>query len=286
MKLITFIFVILLVIFSCKKDIGYPPKEISETILPDKNIQTYLHISHTRLDSNPNMDNIIEHINYAKYNILLLGGDLAHLTSFDDIVMSHVDSIFNLSNYNTLWALGNHDYSDLIKVKQYTARDIYYAYYKNNITFVVLDTQDSLSNIIGAQKTFLNSVLDTIQKSSHLIILHHKLIWMYGNTILEPQIASVSNGGFGNCFYCLNPNNFNSEFYPKLKTLKQNGVNVICIGGDIGFLTKEFEYTTPDGIHFLASGIAAGTNGNKALLITHDLTNNQLSWEFKSISSL
>jgi len=217
---------------------------------------------------------------------LLLGGDLTHLTSLDDVVMSHVDSIFDLSSPNTLWALGNHDYSDLNRVEQYTGRKAYYAYFKNDITFVVLDTQDSLSNIVGSQRVFLNSVLDTIQKSSHLVILHHKLIWMNGNSTLEPQIPSVSNGVAGNCFYCLNPNNFNSEFYPKLKTLKQNGVNVICIGGDIGFLTKEFEYTTPDGIHFLASGIATGTSGNKALLLTHDLTNNQLSWEFKSISSL
>ena len=63
---------------------------------------------------------------------------------------------------------------------------------------------------------FLFEVLDTIQQSNHLIILHHKLIWMYDHDVLESQISSVSNADLGGCFNCINPNNFYSEIYPKL----------------------------------------------------------------------
>ena len=249
-------------------------------------LKSYLHLSHTRTDSNPFMDSIVEKIDYNKFDMLWLGGDLAQLTSADDSTMTHVDSLFDLGNTNTLWSLGNHDYTDLNRVEQYTNRGPYYSINQNGITLIVLDTQDSLSNIIGPQKEFLMGVLDTVQNSTHLILLHHKLIWMYDNIDLEPQISSISNGGSGSCFYCINPNNFNSEIYPKLVEIKQNGIEVICIGGDIGFKTDEFEHLTPEGIHFLASGIRYGEENNKALLFQHDLTNNYLTWTFELLTEL
>ena len=264
---------------SCNKD------EVLEPSKPIKS-NSYLHLSHTRKNVNPQMDDVVESINYKKYDMLWLGGDLTHLTSLNDETMSHVDSIFDFSNPNTLWALGNHDYSDLFRVQGFTNRLPYYAYYKDGITFIVLDTQDSLSNIIGEQKVLFESVVDTLEKSSHLIILHHKLIWMYGNSDIEPDISSVSNGELGDCFYCLNPNNFYTDIYPGLVEVKQKGIEVICIAGDIGFKTDKFEYTTQEGIHFLASGIKAGESDNKALLFEHDVTNNNLTWEYKLIIDL
>lgn len=263
---------------SCPKD------EILK--LPTHKVKSYLHLSHTRTNNDPFMDSIVEKIDYNRFDMLWLGGDLAQLTSVDDSTMTHIDSIFDLGNANTLWSLGNHDYADLNRVEQYTNRGPYYAINQNGITIIVLDTQDSLSNIIGPQKEFLMSVLDTVQNSTHLILLHHKLIWMYDNMYLEPQIPTISNGGLGSCFYCVNPNNFNSEIYPKLVEIKQNGIEVICIGGDIGFHTDEFEYRTPEGINFLASGIEFGEEKNKALLFQHDLTNNYLTWTFELLTEL
>lgn len=257
---------------------------IEPSIIPET--KNYIHISHTRTNSNPLMDSIAERVDFSKFDMLWLGGDLAHLTSLDDYTMSHVDSIFDIGNINTLWALGNHDYSDLNRVEQYTNRPPYYSINQDGITLVVLDTQDSLSNIIGAQKEFLLGTLDTIQNSTHLILLHHKLIWMYDNTHLEPQISSTSNGRFGSCFYCINPNNFYSEIYPKLIETKEKGIEVLCIGGDIGFKANEFEYLTPEGIHFLASGINSGEENNRALLFQHNLTNNSLTWDYKLLTDL
>jgi len=275
---ITFIFSLLF--FSCTP--GQKEKEINSNPL----LKKYLHLSHTRTNTNPKLDSVVEQINFNNYDMLWLGGDLAQLTSADDTTMEHVDSIFNLSNKSTLWSLGNHDYTNPERIKKFTKRPSYYSIHQNGITIVVLDTQDSLSNIIGEQKDFLFEVLDTLKQSSHLIILHHKLIWMYDRAKLESRVSSVSNAGFGDCFYCINPNNFNSEVYPKLVELEQRGVEVLCIGGDIGFQAKEFEHVTDEGIHFLASGIHAGESGNKALVFSHDLEGHNLYWDFVKLEEL
>ena len=279
-KIIFHTFLLLMVLFlSCKKENPTEPDVINET-------KDYLHISHTRTNSHYYMISEVEKIDYTKYNMLWLGGDLTGLTSENDSIMVHVDSVFDVKNNNTLWALGNHDYTDLNRVQNFTERPSYYSYHKNGITIIVLDTQDSLSSIIGDQKAFFDQVVDTIQNSSHLIILHHKLIWMYGDSYLEPQISSISNADFGSCFYCVNPNNFYTEIYPKLLEVKQKGIKVICIAGDIGMKTNEFEYTTPEGIILLASGLGYNSNSNKVLLFHHNLTKKQLTWEFKLINEL
>ena len=261
-------------IFSCKK---------SKTLVPE--IKQYLHISHTRTSTNPLVDEVAEKIDYSCFDLLFLGGDLAHLTSEDETTMSYVDSVFDVGNENTLWSLGNHDYTDLARIQNYTNRTPYYAYSKNGITIIVLDTQDSLSNIIGQQKIFFDAVVDTIQFSSHLIVLHHKLIWMYGDNYLESLVSQTSNAEIGNCFYCINPNNFYTDIYPKLLDVQQRGVDVICIGGDIGFNAKSFEYKTAEGISFLASGISFGSTSNKALLFKHNLYKRELTWEFRPLSA-
>ena len=248
--------------------------------------QYYLHLAHTRTAANPYMDQLVESIDYSYYDMLWLGGDMAVSSSLDDMTMNHLDSILDLGNENTLWALGNHDYADLERVSAYTHRPAYYAYYKDKITFLVLDTQDSLSNMVGEQLELFSSVTDTLETTTHLVLLHHKLIWMYGDSYLQTYINSIPNGGFGDCFYCINPNNFYSDLYPKLLELEAKGIEVICIAGDIGFRTNEFSYTTPEGVQYLASGIDDGKSYNQALVFKHDLFNDSLIWAFTLLSDL
>ena len=57
-------------------------------------------------------------------------------------------------------------------------------------------------------------------------------------------------------FHCINPNNFYEDVYPLLVKVRHRGIEVICIGGDIGAKANEFEYITSDTIYFLASGIS------------------------------
>jgi hypothetical protein len=249
-------------------------------------ISYYLHLSHTRTPANPTVIAPVNAIDFRSFEMLWLGGDLAWLSSENDATMSYLDSIFQFGSTNTLWSLGNHDYSDLARIESYTHRPNYYCHSRNGITVLVLDTQDSLSNILGAQKVFFDSVLDTLQQTTHLVILHHKLLWMPGNATLEPLIPSVSNGSLGNCYSCVNPNNFYADLYPRLLEVHAKGIEVICVGGDIGSHTTEFEYETPEGIHFLASGMSYTSTENKAILFRHDRVRQRLVWSFYPIALL
>jgi hypothetical protein len=246
----------------------------------------YLHISHTRSNSIPNMLAEVEQIDFSKYDMLWLGGDMSLLSSNDHVSMDYLDSYFQLSSPNTLWALGNHDYTNLDLVEAYTGRPPYYAYHSKGITFIVLDTQDSLSNIVGDQLALFNSVMDTLEASSHLVLLTHKLIWMYDQEYLNGQIDSVSNGLYGSCFHCLNPNNFYDDIYPRLIAARMGGIKVLCLAGDIGFKVNGFSYSTSEDIIFLASGVSYTSELNFALLFQHKVKEKTLTWEFKPLSEL
>lgn len=214
-----------------------------------------MHLAHTRTDSNPFIDSVAETVNYDQFDMLLLGGDLAVSSSKDSAAINYLDSIFDLGNVNTLWALGNHDIGNMNLVAAATDRDPYYIHHVGGATFIVLYTNDSLSYITQEQMELVNGVADTISNSSHLIVLHHKLLWMMGDPILEPQIGAVSNGPVGTCHYCLSENNFWSDVYPALAEVRSRGIEVWCIGGDLGNKVGSFSYETAEGIQLLGSGI-------------------------------
>ena len=277
------IFLFLTILFSCTKE--------SEN---NDDIENIIHLSHCKKNEadteyyaiDEMIDTMVMKIDFSNYSVLLLGGDLAKRSSVDNDTISFLDSIFNFSSDNTLWALGNHDYNDTALIKIYTHKPTFYAYYKNGITYIVFDTQKDQNQIINEQREMFDNVVDTINNSSHLIIIHHIMVWMYGNSDLEPSINDISNGVFGTCSYCLHPNNFYDDIYPSLVEVKQKGIEVICIAGDIGMRVDKFEYTTNDNIHFLASGIRAGYSDSKVLIFKHNLTNKELTWDFKLLSEL
>ena len=66
----------------------------------------------------------------------------------------------------------------------------------------------------GDQLLYARAVLDTVQESKQVFVLTHKMIWMADNGPLQAMIDSVSNGYYGSCFFCVNPNNFYTDIYP------------------------------------------------------------------------
>lgn len=165
LKQLGFLFLMISTLSSCIEDtdaIVFDPNPDDRNNTEE--IKNYLHLSHTRETVNPNLIQDVENLDFDKYDMLWLGGDIAYQSSLDNDVMSRIDSILDVGNPNTLWALGNHDYNDLNRITAFTNRSPYYTYHKNGITFIVLDTQDSLSNIVGEQKALFNRVIDTPSK--------------------------------------------------------------------------------------------------------------------------
>lgn len=262
---------------SCKKD------KVQDSDLIDK----YIHISHTRSFNNDQMDSDIVKLPLVDYGLVLLGGDLMELTSEEIAVMEYVDDVFDIQNPNTLWTLGNHDYSDLGLISEFTGRNNFYSYHKDGITYMILDSQMDNSKILDEQLEFVDEILDTIAESSHLIILTHHLIWLDDKGHLSTIADSISNAPLSDCWYCINPNNFYEDIYPDLIRLEEKGIEVICIGGDIGFFVNSFEYLTEEGIDFLGSGISySKQEKNKVLEFVHDLSSRTLIWEYKKVKDL
>jgi hypothetical protein len=241
-------------------------------------------ISHTRLNDNSGIDSTVANADLTKYNLLLLGGDMANLSSKDDSILDYLDEVYNFSSQHTLWSLGNHDYTNLPLLLKHTKKNTFYSYKNENTLFIVLDTQKDSSQIIDEQLEFFNITLDTTKNYNNLVILTHKLIWMRNHDELEPMIDSVSNGHYGNCDYCIQENNFYRDIYPKLVSIKEKDKQVYCIAGDIGFKTPKFEYKTKDNIIFLATGIKANTSNNYFLKLYYK--KNKLDYLFLPIEEL
>lgn len=230
----------------------------------------------------------VEELDFSKYEVLMLGGDLVLQSTQDKETLNYLDQVFDLSKDNVLWALGNHDYRTHPEwISKATQRPHAFSYHKNNIAFLVFDTQEDSCNTRGFQKDLLDKTLNTLDSATtHLIVLHHKMVWMMDNGNLQESVDDISNGQSGDCFYCLMPNNFYEEVYPRLVQVQDNGVQVICIAGDIGALKKQFEHKTKEGIYFLASGLFDQGKSNKVLLFNHNLSTQELNWNFEPLQNL
>jgi len=245
-----------------------------------------LHLAHSRINKDTAFHKSAINIDLKPYELKLLGGDLSAYTSKDRLTMDSLNKVYDFGDPNTLWSLGNHDYDDLELIQEYTKRPPFYTYNTQNITFLVLDTQDSSSNFVGAQMEMIKNVIDTISQSTHLILLHHKLIWLYQNADLNNYMESISNGKMGELFHFINPNNFYTEVYPLLLEVEKKGIDVFCIAGDIGTYTKSFYYQTPEGVDFLASGLNGEDPDNKVLILKYDRKETKLDFDFVLLKDL
>ena len=249
---------------------------------------SFLAIGHTRQAESNNPEKVlasVEKINFQKYDALLLGGDLVLESTKDKAQLNYLNQVFNLQSPNTMWAMGNHDYRDHPELVQALInRPTFYAHKKDDVTFLVIDTQLDSCNMTGAQLQLFQKTISQLEKGNQLIMLHHKLIWMPDHPSLDSKTHATTNGMVGDCFYCLMKNNFYKDIYPQLKKLEQKVDDVFLISGDIGSKVNQFEYETEDGIVFLATGLEDGRADKQVLILNYD--GNSMTWKFQSLASV
>jgi hypothetical protein len=243
----------------------------------------YLFMGHPRDDdrAHEHVLKTVEKLDYSRYALLLLGGDLTWNTSELISTLEYCDNIFHLSDTNTHLALGNHDLDNSGSLFAYTQKDRYYAFSRNNITFLVLDTEITTPNIVGEQLNLIDTVTDTIVNSDYLVLIHHRILWMAGNDDLAHLKDSVAASSRN-----LSQSNFFDEVYPLLRRAKQKGIEVLCMAGDRTDIN--ISYSVEDSIQLLASGMV-GTfpdTNNYAILLTHDISNHKLNYDFVPLSEL
>ena len=248
----------------------------------------YIHVAHTRMMDTVTqvVDPRIEQINYDQFDMVLLGGDLCEESSKRYDILEYLDGVFDLDAPTTLWALGNHDNARLDFVEKATGRPYIYSYHRNGITYIVLYTQekeDWICTITGKQMDLIRSVTDTIQESSHLIVMTHKLIWLWNNPEFAEHVGTEKYNWSSN--YKMYRNGWKHEILPLLRKVMDRGIQVIALAGDVGNYVNEFEERTSDGIYYLASGNNPDNKKAKFLHFRHHVPTGMLSWQFEPLEA-
>lgn len=251
-------------------------------------LKDYIHVAHTRIFDTVHqvIDPRMEKIDYGQFDMVLLGGDICEETSKSHSTLAYLDTIFDLKSANTLWALGNHDNANLDFVQKATGRPHFYSYHENGITFIVLYTQereDWVCEITGKQMDLIENVTDTIQESSHLVVMTHKLIWIKDHPNMKEH-QGVKPYDWS-CNYMITRNGWQTEIAPLLQKVENRGIEVIALAGDIGNMVNEFEVHSDDGIDYLASGTNPEKSDIQFLHFKHDLKLKKLKWRFIPVES-
>jgi len=236
------------------------------------------------------VDYRIEQLDKSNYEGIWLGGDVCSEALLNYSTVQYIDSLFDLGNPETHWALGNHDArnGNWEWYSEFTGRMTYYAYASNSITRIVMNTNIVPVNCeaLNGQYEMISNVCDTISKSKYLILLMHHGIWKGVPGLPSPGIYAQSNLVYwnANCDSVDTP--FNKTIYPKLLSVKNRGIEVICILGDMGAGPKKFDMESDDGIHFLGCGLYHNEPDDNVLIFSQQLPDYNLSWQFVNLDSL
>lgn len=261
----------------------------------------YVFLGHIYKKSN-RIDPRLEGIDYASYKGVWLGGDLCSETTQERATIDYLDDIFDLGKETTHWAVGNHDVrnGNLDWITTATGRNLFHANTKDGITVATFDTnvghvngRDATCEDRVKQADFLLNLIDTLQSSSHLVLLTHWVVWGQ----VEPNIpcAELANNCInGFQFICGGgASRFPPFLYDKLVALEDRGIEVLVISGDGGVYTKQFHHQTQAGIDFFISGIFStldrdnppnvpnvNLNPDSILIFNHLVEERRLEWKF------
>jgi hypothetical protein len=224
------------------------------------------------------------------YTGIWLGGDVSSEAMLDYSTMQYIDSLFNLGNPETHWTLGNHDArnGNWEWYEELTGRRTYYAYSSYGITRIVLNTNLVPTNCEDIEDEFniISNVCDTIQESRYLILLMHHGLWRDVPGLPPPGTYAQSDLRYWNANCDSVNTNFVQVIYPKLLEVKQRGIEVICVMGDMGAGPKKFQMDSDDGIHFLGCGLYHNEPDNNVLIFNYDIETRHLDYGFHNLDSL
>lgn len=249
------------------------------------------------------VDKRIEALDLNNYTGIWLGGDVCTETSLTKENLQYLDQLFDLSAPSTLWALGNHDIrnGNLHWIKAATEKESFYAHWQDGFTVLVLNSNIPSTDCdqLERQFRFIETVCDSLEKSSHLVLLHHHAVWgdIEG---LPKKFGTLAHGNYKHYrWHCRSESNrFSSSVYPLLRLVNKKGIQVYCISGDAGNANvKGQHHYSVDGIEFLTSGIGNSEYSNnpkklsnavqdQILIFSYDKNNSKMTWAYEELSRL
>ena len=236
------------------------------------------------------VDSRVEQLNLSDYEGVWLGGDVCSEAMLNYSTIQYIDGLFDLGNPETHWALGNHDArnGNWEWYEELSGKETYYAYNNYDITRIVLNTNLVPTNceMMNEQFDIISSVCDTIQQSKYLILLMHHGLWQDVPGLPSPSTYAQSNLRYWNANCDSVNTNFVDVVYPKLVEVKQRGIEVICILGDMGAGLKKFQAVSEDGIHFLGCGLHHNEPEDVVLIFNYNTETQLLDYNFHNLDSL
>lgn len=259
-----------------------------------KDTLTYLFMGHTYQYYTPGykVDLRIQNLDLESYDGIWLGGDVTSESMMSHSTLEYIDSVFDLKKPTTMWALGNHDTrnGNWVWLEEITGGKTYYTRHYKGITYIVLNTNLTPYDCeqLNDQYNIIVNVCDTIQNSSHLVLLMHHGVWAGVPGLPAPSAYAQSNLVYYN-FNCYSEEStFVKEIYPRLVDVKNRGVEVLCILGDMG--AKKIDLLSDDDIHFMGTGLSRSYYADPeerkkaapdwAIVFKHVPQTAWLDWEF------
>jgi len=273
---------------------------ITVTRLDAQNNYKYLFVGHTYMGETK-IDSRLSELDKSSYDQIWLGGDICSETLMHPSTLEYLQNELKICEPHNYFSFGNHDRrnGNMDDFESYTGKKSYYADNFNNITCLVIDTNlapDDCENLNNQYKMICN-VADTIEQSTHLILLFHWGVWDGIPGLLEPEEYCHSNMQYWNANCDSANNNFSQMVYPQLVEVKNRGVEVICIMGDMGASYKKVDMRSDDDIVFLGCGLYNikyrweedqwwPYEKDLILELDHNTETNEISWTYRDLDSL
>ncbi len=283
-KIIIFLFVIVFMITGINNTFSQDQIYKNETL-------KYIFMGHTYQfgSGGTRVDERIEQLDLSVYEGIWLGGDICSEATLEYSTIEYIDGLFDLSNPNTYWAFGNHDIrnENLEWIHEFSGRETFYAHYQNGFTSIILNTNlvPSQCEQLNNQYYMIEDVCDTIQQSSHLILLMHHGIWRGVPDLPPPACYAHSDLMYWNS-NCFSVNStFVNSIYPMLLEVENRGIEVICILGDMGAYKKKFDMQSVDSISFLGCGLNNSPE-DYVLIMEYETGTRNFNHSFHNLDSL
>jgi hypothetical protein len=233
------------------------------------------------------VDHRVEQMDKTGYDGIWLGGDVCSEALLKYSTVRYIDSLFDLGDPMTFWTLGNHDVrnGNFEWLKEFTGRETYYAHYQNGITIIIMNTNLIPTNCEDMDNQFqiITNVCDTITHSSHLFLIMHHGIWRGVPNLPNPATYAQSDLIYWNSNCDSVNSTFVNSIYPMLLDVKNRGIEVICILGDMG--SQHFNMDSEDGVHFMGCGLH-NSSVDEVLIFEHIVPNRTITWGFYNLDSL
>lgn len=264
----------------------------TQLIIAQDDIKKYIFIGHCYQTNTVGykVDYRLEQLDLSIFDGIWLGGDVCIETMLDYSTMLYIDSLFEIGNPETHWALGNHDArrGNWEWYEQLTGRKTYYTYYNSGVTRIIMNTNLVPTNCkdLDAQFEIIRNICDTITISKDLVLLMHHGLWRDIPDLPPPVTYAQSDLIYWNA----NCDSVNTQFvdviYPKLVEVKNRGINVTCIMGDLGSQLKRFDMYSIDSVRFMGCGFHDNDPNDRVIFAEKEFSADPLNFSFHRIDSL